>query len=182
MFAEVAQQVLEYLGVSHDIDVRPSHATGKSNAVMAEDDGGAEVGDINVLYAAANDLPADDPLRADQRQPAVAGQPSSTPAAAANGAKAKPFVAQGAAAPVAPPAAKQPQATGQTVIKQVSVSTAKQLKVPSLVGLPVRKVIEVASASGLDVQITGSGSAREQAPLPGTMVAPGTQIVVRCGR
>jgi cell division protein FtsI (penicillin-binding protein 3) len=56
------------------------------------------------------------------------------------------------------------------------------LRVPSLLGLPVRKVIEQASAAGLDVEITGSGMVREQAPAPGTMVAPGTKIVVRCGR
>jgi cell division protein FtsI (penicillin-binding protein 3) len=54
--------------------------------------------------------------------------------------------------------------------------------VPSLLGLPVRKVIEQAAASGLEVQITGSGSVREQAPAAGTLVAPGTRIVVRCGR
>jgi cell division protein FtsI (penicillin-binding protein 3) len=58
----------------------------------------------------------------------------------------------------------------------------KTLRVPSLIGLPVRKVIELAGAAGLEVQITGNGTVREQAPPPGTMVAPGTQIVVRCGR
>jgi beta-lactam-binding protein with PASTA domain len=46
----------------------------------------------------------------------------------------------------------------------------------------VRKVIEQASAAGLEVRITGNGTVREQAPAPGTMVAPGTQIVVHCGR
>jgi beta-lactam-binding protein with PASTA domain len=46
----------------------------------------------------------------------------------------------------------------------------------------VRKVIEQAAAAGLEVQITGNGAVREQAPAPGTMVAPGTKIVVRCGR
>jgi len=51
-----------------------------------------------------------------------------------------------------------------------------------LLGLPVRKVIEQAAAAGLEVQINGSGNVREQAPAPGTMVAPGTQVVVRCGR
>jgi beta-lactam-binding protein with PASTA domain len=62
------------------------------------------------------------------------------------------------------------------------VSDAKKLKVPSLVGLPVRKVIEQAAAVGLAVQISGNGTVREQAPAAGTMVATGTQIVVRCGR
>jgi hypothetical protein len=64
----------------------------------------------------------------------------------------------------------------------VLVAGAKTLRVPSLLGLPVRKVIEQAAAAGLEVEITGSGTVREQAPAPGTMVAPGTRIVVRCGR
>jgi beta-lactam-binding protein with PASTA domain len=58
----------------------------------------------------------------------------------------------------------------------------RRLQVPSLIGLPVRKVVELAAAAGLEVQISGNGTVREQAPAPGTMVAPGTQIVVRCGR
>ena len=62
------------------------------------------------------------------------------------------------------------------------VSDARKLKVPSLVGLPMRSVIEQAAAIGLAVQISGSGTVREQAPAAGTMVATGTQIVVRCGR
>jgi len=62
------------------------------------------------------------------------------------------------------------------------VIDANSLRVPSLIGLPVRKVIEQASAAGLQVHISGNGTVREQAPAPGTMVASGTQIVVRCGR
>jgi cell division protein FtsI (penicillin-binding protein 3) len=46
----------------------------------------------------------------------------------------------------------------------------------------VRQVIEEAGSAGLQVEITGSGTAREQAPAPGAMVAPGTKIVVRCAR
>jgi hypothetical protein len=44
----------------------------------------------------------------------------------------------------------------------------------------VREVIEQASAAGLVVQISGNGTVREQAPAPGTLVANGTQVVVRC--
>lgn len=58
----------------------------------------------------------------------------------------------------------------------------KRLRVPSLVGLSVREVIEQAGAAGLQVRIAGDGIAREQAPPSGTMVPVGTQIVVRCER
>ena len=63
----------------------------------------------------------------------------------------------------------------------MTIHDGKQITVPTLIGLPVRKVIEAAAAAGLDVQITGSGTAREQAPAPGTQVPLGTKIVVHCG-
>jgi hypothetical protein len=54
--------------------------------------------------------------------------------------------------------------------------------VPPLTGIPIRKVIEHATAAGLEVQIMGNGTCRQQAPNPGAMVAPNTKIIVRCGR
>jgi cell division protein FtsI (penicillin-binding protein 3) len=64
----------------------------------------------------------------------------------------------------------------------VTVLDLAQIRVPSLVGLPIRKVIEAAAAAGLEVNIHGNGTAREQAPAAGTMVAAGTQVVVRAGQ
>ncbi len=64
VFAEVAQQVLEYLGVPHDIDLRPAATASKKDAPVTEDDSSAQGKDIQALYDAANDLPSDDPLRA----------------------------------------------------------------------------------------------------------------------
>jgi len=62
------------------------------------------------------------------------------------------------------------------------VHTGRMLNVPRLLGLPVRQIIEQSAAAGFDVQIVGSGVAREQLPVPGASVPEGTQIVVRCGR
>jgi cell division protein FtsI (penicillin-binding protein 3) len=64
----------------------------------------------------------------------------------------------------------------------VVVADAGQLRVPSLLGLSVRQAIVEAARAGLEVEITGSGTAREQAPAPGAMVPPGTRIVVKCAR
>jgi cell division protein FtsI (penicillin-binding protein 3) len=80
------------------------------------------------------------------------------------------------------PASREGSAPAQAQTNEVTVSDAKKLKVPSLVGLPVRQVIVQAAAAGLGVQISGSGTVREQAPVAGTLVAAGTQIAVRCGR
>jgi cell division protein FtsI (penicillin-binding protein 3) len=57
----------------------------------------------------------------------------------------------------------------------------KKLKVPSLIGLPIRQVIVASAAAGLEVKISGNGTVRQQAPAAGTLVAQGTQIVVHCG-
>ena len=171
VFAEVAQQVLEYLAVPHDIDLHRTRAADNSAAKVTEDDG-EQTGDINALYAAANDLPMDDPLRGAPAQPVAASQPTASGKPQSN---AQPV---GAAANAGANPAIAPARTATTVI----VADGKNLRVPSLTGLPVRKVIEQAAAAGFEVEITGSGTAREQAPVPGSMVAPGTRIVVKCGR
>ena len=168
VFAEVAQQVLEYLSVPHDIDARRPRALSKVDLHVAEDDSHEQTGDIGALYAAANDLPSDDPQRASEPQT----PPASSPAAVSQSQTS----AQTASAN-ANPAATQPQANAT-----VTIADGKALRVPSLIGLPVRKGIEQAAAAGLEVEINGSGTVREQAPAPGTMVAPGTRIIVRCGR
>jgi cell division protein FtsI (penicillin-binding protein 3) len=166
VFAEVAQQVLEYLAVPHDIDLRPVKPGAKPSKPVVED-ASEHTGDMNALYAAVNDLPADDPLRAPPNQPAA------QPATGQSQANAQPA---NAAADSRPSLSQAPAAT------TVTIPDGKTMRVPSLIGLPVRKVIEQAAAAGLEVQITGSGTVREQAPAAGTMVPPGTKIVVRCGR
>ncbi len=182
VFAEVAQQVLEYLGVPHDIDLRPATTASKKDPPVKEDDAAGQGENIQALYEAANDLPSDDPLRAapvaqtganPQPKSAVmqtaSSQSSDNPGATSGGSASLP--ARGPAQPGSRPASN-------TVV----VADAAQLRVPSLLGLSVRQVIEQAGRAGLEVEIAGSGTAREQAPAPGAMVAPGTKIVVRCAR
>jgi cell division protein FtsI (penicillin-binding protein 3) len=57
-----------------------------------------------------------------------------------------------------------------------------RIGVPSFVGQPLRTALETASTAGLALQIVGSGIAREQVPAPGSMVPPGTEVVVRFTR
>jgi cell division protein FtsI (penicillin-binding protein 3) len=182
VFAEVAQQVLEYLGVPHDTDVLPPKAVAAIRAPITEDDVERPAANIDALFAAANDLPGDDPLRAGltQAQFAAPSRPANSaadPEAPATGAQSTKSRPQTAASP---PANREPNSTTQPHALAVMVSDSGKLQVPSLVGLPVRKVIELAAAAGLEVQVAGFGTAREQAPAAGTMVTPGTQVVVRC--
>jgi cell division protein FtsI (penicillin-binding protein 3) len=180
VFAEVAQQVLEYLGVPHDVEVQQPRTPAKKDqkVELAEDESGADQDNVNALFAAANDLPADDPLRAPAAQ---ANAQSSTSVPSSTDAKQESTVAHATAssAPSQIAAKSSPQ---QQTPSQVTINDGKKLTVPTFIGLPVRKVIETAAAAGLDVEIVGSGTVREQAPAPGTQVPIGTKIVVHCGR
>ncbi len=180
VFAEVAQQVLEYLGVPHDIDLRQPRPSAKNKQSPAEDDANWGTDDVNALYDAANDLPSDDPLRPGAGQAAPVTQTAQQHAGATSESKGKPASTQ--TAPAAAQASQQANAPVRAATTAVMVDEGKKLRVPSLIGLPVRKVVEVTAAAGLEVQITGNGLVREQAPAAGTMVGPGTKVVVRCGR
>ena len=158
VFAEVAQTVLEYLGVPHDMPVRKG--TAPKSAAVREDAANHDSG--SNLDAAIDDLPDDDPLRTPQPAPA---SPSPNEATTSN------------AGPNTGPKTGPTPATAT-----VTLQNTHSVRVPQLTGLPVRKVIEEAGAAGFDVHIAGSGVCREQSPAAGSMVAAGTHIQVRCGR
>jgi cell division protein FtsI (penicillin-binding protein 3) len=174
--------VLEYLGVPHDIDLKAAAAPAKKEAPVKEDDSAPPQEDIQALYDAANDLPSDDPQSAAAKQAAAVSTPSApSPASVTADARTSAPAAQ-SASPAPQPAAQTPADTAQNGTKTILLPAANQLRVPTLTGMPVRQVIEQAGAAGLEVEINGNGTCREQAPAPGAMVGPGTKIVVRCAR
>jgi cell division protein FtsI (penicillin-binding protein 3) len=175
-FAEVAQPILEYLGVPHDEQIQVAKTKAKPEKPAREDDHDDQA-DVDALYAAINDLPKDDPLRANP-QPSLEAiaQPATKPGASTQVA--------GIPADQHADTATNAYTTAQQTSQQPSVvmNTAQQIKVPSLVGLPMRKVIEIAASAGLPVEISGRGTVRQQAPAPGTVVNLGTRVVVRGSR
>jgi cell division protein FtsI (penicillin-binding protein 3) len=74
--------------------------------------------------------------------------------------------------------APEPHVSGHGIV----VNAANRVGVPSFLGEPLRVAVETAGTAGLALQIVGSGIAREQVPAPGSMVPPGTEIVVRFSR
>jgi len=203
VFAEVAQQVLEYLGVPHDQPLK----TKKEQVQLAEkdlvDDSLQDNGaDLNQMFADINDLPADDPLRAQAEKPAVAAAdiPANSKAPAGSSAKESKLIgllpakvvaafqsgsgnmttgaetsSAALTSPVVMPAV-------QTRSGGVVVNAGHRVQVPAFEGLSLRMVVEKADALGLRVQPAGSGLAREQAPAAGTSVPAGTEVVVRFSR
>ena len=145
----------------------------KKDAPVTEDDSSTQGEDIQALYDAANDLPSDDPLRA---APARIGRHDSARRPASRHSRCR-FQSRRFAMQPVRHTGTTVRATTQIERRRLAANTvviadAGQLRVPSLIGLPVRKVIEQAGAAGLEVEIAGNGTAREQAPAPGTMVPP----------
>jgi cell division protein FtsI (penicillin-binding protein 3) len=199
VFADVAQQVLEYLGVPHD---QPLKAKKDVQMVARTDDGDAmpanEVGNLDSLFTEVNNLPADDPLRTSTTT--VASSVSADEGASKNEAAAIQVVDKNAsnsltakiAAALRPkddaaaaesaameiPKSSSPAPRSGTVMVGSGVNVA----VPELVGVALRGAVERAAAVGLRVNPIGSGVAREQAPAAGTMVPAGTEVVVRFSR
>jgi cell division protein FtsI (penicillin-binding protein 3) len=80
VFAEVAQEVLEYLGVPHDQPLKTPKEMKELAKADVHDDAPAEnTGDLSAMFDEINSLPADDPLR----------QPANAAAMAANTAADK---------------------------------------------------------------------------------------------
>jgi cell division protein FtsI (penicillin-binding protein 3) len=208
VFHDVAQQVLEYLGVPHDQPLKTQQQMLEArNDKQVDDVPGQQVGDLTAMFDEVNSLPADDPLRQPATAAAIAenAQADAASDAAARAAHAKPpaglsglpdkvmeaFHANGNTTSVMPDAAQQATAKVEApkirppVEAQnggVVIDAGKRVAVPEFKGDGLRMVVQDAGRLGLRVQTLGSGLAREQAPAAGTMVPLGTEIVVRFAR
>jgi cell division protein FtsI (penicillin-binding protein 3) len=209
VFAEVAQQVLEYLGVPHDQPLKT-----KKELLVAEkdvvDDAPAEsTADLNAMFDDVNSLPADDPLRTPANAAAAVAEENEKRVVATGPKVAEKtqgvlnllptkvmaaFQASGGtgsatttmtsvgdtAAPLSAP--KEVSAMQMKEKGAVVVNAGLRVPVPSFEGAGLRSVVERADSVGLRVQAVGSGLAREQVPAAGTMVPAGTEVVVRFAR
>jgi cell division protein FtsI (penicillin-binding protein 3) len=213
VFHELAQQILEYLGVPHDEDVKSTQEMAAiENQPVASEEPAEPIDDLDSLFDEVNHLPSDDPLRAKQETAkmlpvskndegsdtgvsAATDTAASTPSSGADDQSLhKRDDATEMAVSADPPAAPQNSsssspipthasgASSATSKGSVMVASGTRVVVPSLLGEPVREVIEHAGAVGLGVQVVGSGIARQQVPAAGTMVPAGTEIVVEFGR
>jgi cell division protein FtsI (penicillin-binding protein 3) len=195
VFREVAQEVLEYLGVPHDQALKtPQQLKEVQNTVEPDDVTDEHLGDLNAEFDEVNSLPADDPLRQPQNAAAMA-ENRSADAAYEKAAKEKPQPVGLEALPdkvldaihkragvgesenVATPLIRpqvQVRSNGAVV-----VDPGQRVAVPDFKGNDLRTVVERAGGLRLRVRTIGSGLAQDQAPVAGTMVPLGTEIVVR---
>ena len=210
VFAEVAQQVLEYLGVPHDQPLKTKKQMVAQTKNPDDNFGDApsdSIGDADAMLAGVNDLPADDPLRSATNATNPTG--AAAPAAPATTASiSKPEGKSGknptgstmmsllpaklveafrasegsSSAMPAETVAMARNSSGRPIGGGVKVSAGPEVAVPSFEGAALRTVVEQAGSAGLRVQPVGSGLAREQRPAAGTMVPQGTEVTVRFTR
>jgi cell division protein FtsI (penicillin-binding protein 3) len=206
VFANVAQQVLEYLGVPHDQPLKTKKEMMVAQKEASDDAPSESTADLNAMFDDVNSLPADDPLRTASNAsgavaegsekavvavvPNVAGGsqgvlnllPAKVVAAFQASDQTNAAVPNAGSGSVHLPLPKTAAAVQVKEKGAVVVNAGLQVPVPSFEGAALRSVVERADSVGLRVQVVGSGLAREQVPAAGTMVPAGTEVVVRFTR
>ena len=150
VFKRVAEQVLAYYGVQHDVEPKKNNERRMLVAHAAEGDR-----EDAPPHTPGETMELEDVGNATQD----AGKALSSPAAA----------------PLQAPAPASINARGGTVVLDVGGGST----VPSLLGLSMREAIGSAHKAGFELQVVGSGTAREQQPPAGSYLPPGSKIAVR---
>ena len=191
VFQRIMQQTLEYLHVPHDVQLPPSRQVllARRNVPDAslEESSPDHLG-AGLDMAEANETAVipravkPSPIAARVVPAALTGKEQDHPAPTAS-------MTAAAISPAASSAATQSENSnssppqklpaGGTVVLDVEEGG---IEVPSFLGKNLRVAIEAAQDAGLDLDAVGSGTAREQSPLPGSHVAAGSRITVRFGR
>src|SRR3954468_20545545 len=186
VFKRISQQVLEYLHTPHDVEFTPQRqmmmASKKEREHNLVDGYPDHLGDTLDVAEAGDTI---DATNRSQPIPVKASNPVIMPGVVEASSRElipeqreKPR--EGAVPPVPSPQAPPDHLPANgTVVLDVEQGG---ISVPSFGGKSVRAAIELAQDNGLDLDIVGSGLAREQLPAPGTHVASGSRVRVRFGR
>ena len=191
VFQRIMQQTLEYLHVPHDVQLPPSRQVllARRNVPDAslEESSPDHLG-ASLDMAEANETPVipravkPSPIAARVVPAALTGKEQDHPAPTAS-------MTAAATSPAASSAATQSENSNSSPPQKLPASGTVVLdveeggiEVPSFLGKNLRLAIEAAQDAGLDLDAVGSGTAREQSPLPGSHVAAGSRVVVKFGR
>ncbi len=179
IFGRIAQQVLEYMNVPHDVEVHsPKRQSLRASIKPGETEEGSpdHLGEELAVNEAEDGQTASAPAT-----PAAERKPVLLPAAQTLQASAnsRPGLGSEAASPEpATPAAQASDVQSGAVVLELGASSV----VPSFLGKPLREVVEEAQQDGIEVDVLGSGIARQQNPLPGSHLTPGGHVAVHFSR
>lgn len=186
VFHRVAQQVLEYLHVPHDVQLpadRQVLLTRNDVPDASLEEGTPDHLGANLETGEANESASSPGVT---RSTPISGQVVSaaltTKVTEQPGKSLTMNPASSAPAPATVSlenSSPQKLPAGGTVVLDVEEGG---IEVPSFLGKNLRSALEAAEDAGFDLAAIGSGVAREQTPAPGAHAAAGSRVVVRFGR
>jgi cell division protein FtsI (penicillin-binding protein 3) len=180
VFQRVAQQVLAYLNVPHDVELPANRQLLLASRKVKPED--LEESSPDHLSSAIE--------MADNTVPELPQVPSK-PSPGSNNALVVPAALREPSMPPTASATRSPalavsgvQSTEKPEQHGTVVLDVEQggIVVPSFAGKSVRSAIEAAEDNGLELDAIGSGIAHDQSPPAGSHVAAGSRIVVRFDR
>ena len=190
VFQRVAQQVLEYMHVPHDVDLPRNRQLLLARKDVKEEDLAENSPDHlgAPLELADDSVPT--PVATSSMPPSVA--PKGNGVVQASLREREPNLPTAQEQPAdrvstsqgTPEDRDEDKSKAGIPIHGTVVLDVEQggIVVPSFIGKTVRTAVESAEASGLDLDVVGSGMGRQQSPSPGTHVQAGSRVTVNFGR
>ena len=178
VFQRIAQQVLEYLHVPHDIE--PKNQQRFTLLASQRNDDLAEETSDHLGAPILSDSDDKDSADPESKSQQIANSPS--PSQLPGGAVVKVAAVSGISSSdssILPPAADLTPPVATNSDGTVVLSVDSGIVVPSFVGKSLRSAVEYAQQSGLEISVLGSGIARQQSPPPGSHLAAGQRVIVR---
>jgi cell division protein FtsI (penicillin-binding protein 3) len=157
VFSRVMQQVLEFLNVPHDVELQSEDKRRLLLRAQAKEE---DLSESSPDHLAEENVPAD---------------VSPAPATNVRGAQAPSPVKPETMAQAPPPRLVTPRGT-------VVMNTGGSVIVPDFHGMSLRAALEEAESEGIELEVSGSGTGRNQSPAAGARIPPGGHVVVRFAR
>ncbi|HZE79254.1 MAG TPA: penicillin-binding protein [Candidatus Polarisedimenticolia bacterium] len=183
VFARIAQQVLAYMNVPHDVELQDprrmwlrAHTKEDEIAEAAPDYIASAQGNEDTpgeQSSSPQQSPAPAPMQQDTKLRTVAATSKS-----ASGPTAVPSITTAPVATVQAASFKAPEQPHGTVVLDV----AGGVLVPDFHGKSLRVALEEAGSAGLELEVSGSGVGQDQSPAAGSRIPPGGHVSVRFGR
>jgi cell division protein FtsI (penicillin-binding protein 3) len=186
VFSRIAQQVLAYMNVPHDVEVQDPRRM-YLRAHVKEDDVSEGAPDYIASTQERVDAPATTAASASD-MPAPSASVVQDPKLKTVAATSKPGTEPGNAKSNAAPNATRP------IVQQASLKSPEQPRgtvvldvaggvlVPDFHGKSLRVALEEAESAGLELEVNGSGVGLDQSPAAGSRIPPGGHVSVHFGR
>jgi cell division protein FtsI (penicillin-binding protein 3) len=182
VFARIAQQVLPYMNVAHDAEINSSRRLLLRAAASASESDTSDSSPDRL--GGAMEL-AQDKITAEPESARVATRQEREVA------QVRPVALKTSSSVLEPPPNSTPAEPARP-LPALNLSLPRQgtvvldvgggILVPSLLGKPLRAALESAQEAGIEIDVIGTGVAREQSPPPGSRITAGTRVAVKFSR